>query len=1056
MSETPIPGDIVAFKIANYEVHGIVLTTDLADPINGKTIEVVSVGGQAPVQTTRLRPEDVTVIPVRLGRALHRRLRDYFIEHFAEAGPLPGEDPIDMAIRLLDLARTRGVFDKAVEPPTCTGDVPVSPEAVESRFVELYYLDGDRTGLRFEGLPDIHIPDADARGMALGISVGGETMAAAKAIARLREVAGKLGITKPETTSLREVITAVCNALEGGGQVLPLGSEHPEVFVQAFEFGGTAFVQVHNHNTIAHAPHRGYKLALLPERLFSGAPCPPYICGLPARSKDEIVSLIDRARNIAAHEGAAAADPLLYQARTLLDIGDQTPSGTETWTPGKPIRDEHQGLYRKYQVRRTDGRQDAGAEYFVLRLDKGAAPSMAALLAYAAEAELTHPKLAADLRALVGEKRKDWTPKWARRRAAMDELINALEMRGHVSSREADESSDEQHLALAAKVLREVGLTPMYTDRAEAPAGFGEALAMRAKLDPPPLEEPDVGAARKATARIVLGGLRSFPQTEGFKVGERVDLSNHDDTGVRTWRWNLVERPEGSEASIVDPIAAHAWFKPDQPGRYTVELMVNDGHGPRRYRTTLHAEGDMLVAAMQAAQNATSEQYDILTRPDGSRELACASPKRLSALEVDGGELADEVVALRAQVRALADERDAAIKILGAVPADGTSGSVLQDLARGAAKVIDKKRATIDALQDEITGLVDRERMFAEEREAISKAVWDDQRVHRDGLLIDRIREVLSFWANARDTAKHLRNQLNAIVGPGAAHYCDGDADPIVSRVRHEVVNLRAQIKHAPGAERIAALEKDAEFMRAEIQRLRAGVAHVSLNIASPLKGQDPDAIVSAFQRPTTKTMRPSATSKILDLCQERGISGARFEHSPATPSELEGVLWTIQVGEYEVKGKIYKDGRERWQWQATLDGKPYAMSGFGLLSEALDDAERHRADPEAHARALSAKFYEVREAVSALKANAIKPDADGFYSFERASLRRVEVWSEQGKPRTRFWYARIEGGEYVGGDFPWEFKASERLTIDGRAVARIVAEGGVVRLTLEADVGPA
>ncbi len=56
-----------------------------------------------------------------------------------------------------------------------------------------------------------------------------------------------------------------------------------------------------------------------------------------------------------------------------------------------------QGLFRKYDVRRVDGKRDpAGAEYFVLRDDDPHA--RAAVLAYANSAEATHPQLAADLR----------------------------------------------------------------------------------------------------------------------------------------------------------------------------------------------------------------------------------------------------------------------------------------------------------------------------------------------------------------------------------------------------------------------------------------------------------------------------------------------------------------------------------------------------------------------------------------------------------------------------------------------------------------------------------
>ncbi|MBQ4855741.1 hypothetical protein IMW82_13770 [Rhodanobacter sp. B2A1Ga4] len=58
----------------------------------------------------------------------------------------------------------------------------------------------------------------------------------------------------------------------------------------------------------------------------------------------------------------------------------------------------HQGAFRKYDVRRVDGKQDPeGAEYFVLRV--GDPLATAAIDAYIKAAASDYPMLAADLRA---------------------------------------------------------------------------------------------------------------------------------------------------------------------------------------------------------------------------------------------------------------------------------------------------------------------------------------------------------------------------------------------------------------------------------------------------------------------------------------------------------------------------------------------------------------------------------------------------------------------------------------------------------------------------------
>lgn len=66
------------------------------------------------------------------------------------------------------------------------------------------------------------------------------------------------------------------------------------------------------------------------------------------------------------------------------------------------MSDATRGLYRKYDVRRTDGSSGPGGkheecEYFVLDLDHDE-HAVAALEAYAASCEATHPALSRDLR----------------------------------------------------------------------------------------------------------------------------------------------------------------------------------------------------------------------------------------------------------------------------------------------------------------------------------------------------------------------------------------------------------------------------------------------------------------------------------------------------------------------------------------------------------------------------------------------------------------------------------------------------------------------------------
>lgn len=71
------------------------------------------------------------------------------------AGPSAGgENTLAAAVRLLKLAAARGAFGPAAQP-----------DVVETRFTEVHFAIGEtnepRTVLRFEGLPDVSLPDAD-------------------------------------------------------------------------------------------------------------------------------------------------------------------------------------------------------------------------------------------------------------------------------------------------------------------------------------------------------------------------------------------------------------------------------------------------------------------------------------------------------------------------------------------------------------------------------------------------------------------------------------------------------------------------------------------------------------------------------------------------------------------------------------------------------------------------------------------------------------------------------------------------------------------------------
>lgn len=72
------------------------------------------------------------------------------------------------------------------------------------------------------------------------------------------------------------------------------------------------------------------------------------------------------------------------------------------------MSDKNKGIYKKYEVRRTDGKSDPGekhenCEYFVLDLNHDS-HSIPALKAYADSCEDDYPLLAEDIRSMVGDR----------------------------------------------------------------------------------------------------------------------------------------------------------------------------------------------------------------------------------------------------------------------------------------------------------------------------------------------------------------------------------------------------------------------------------------------------------------------------------------------------------------------------------------------------------------------------------------------------------------------------------------------------------------------------
>ena len=157
-------------------------------------------------------------------------------------------------------------------------------------------------------------------------------------------------------------------------------------------------------------------------------------------------------------------------------------------------------------------------------------------------------------------------------------------------------------LALFAKVTDKgghasaVGLR-LYYDAASRPARFGAALGLG---NSPPV-------ANAGPDQLVLVGV---------VVGLDGSASASAGGGAPRFRWSFLARPPGSMATLTDGTAIRPGFTADLPGRYVVQLVVNDGTANSQPDTVVIDTHDSLPVA-----NAGPDQTVLATEPvvlDGS------------------------------------------------------------------------------------------------------------------------------------------------------------------------------------------------------------------------------------------------------------------------------------------------------------------------------------------------------------------------------------------------------------------------------------------------------
>lgn len=76
------------------------------------------------------------------------------------------------------------------------------------------------------------------------------------------------------------------------------------------------------------------------------------------------------------------------------------------------------------------------------------------------------------------------------------------------------------------------------------------------------------------TVAIRINGAAAGPNLD-LPINTLVTLTNNDNTGVTTWNWSFITRPEGSAAAIASASSATSTFTPDVEGTYLIQLVVN-------------------------------------------------------------------------------------------------------------------------------------------------------------------------------------------------------------------------------------------------------------------------------------------------------------------------------------------------------------------------------------------------------------------------------------------------------------------------------------------------
>lgn len=248
-------------------------------------------------------------------------------------------------------------------------------------------------------------------------------------------------------------------------------------------------------------------------------------------------------------------------------------------TPSLPERDttrpaERQGLFRKFDVRRTDGSDTPGGkhdgcEYFVLDVTHDA-HAKAALAAYASAVEATHPALASDMR-----------DRYALSALAADRAATAPALR------EAAEAVARGASALPGRVIA--------VDRHTAGVDWTLIRNLRSALTAPdraasPIAAPPAAAA--PTDDQIIEWADGFIRVQAFNRPVAIQIAIEAAKFVRTFSAATPIAPEAEHGSvdpveqISPPATALGWIAvserlpSNEPG-YVHNLLVVNKFGAR-------------------------------------------------------------------------------------------------------------------------------------------------------------------------------------------------------------------------------------------------------------------------------------------------------------------------------------------------------------------------------------------------------------------------------------------------------------------------------------------